>query len=103
MGPGRWLISLVNRQIVKSTADCGLAAKGRQLERAGEVVVVVYGGCRREQGANVKEVPQARPARVSHSSSPFSLGHRVTSLVEIKLGVRCGPSVRIAIPCRAVP
>jgi hypothetical protein len=37
MGPGRWLISLVNRQIVKSTAECGLAAKGRQLERAGAV------------------------------------------------------------------
>lgn len=69
----------------------------------GEVVVVVYGGCRREQGANVKEVPQARPARVSHSSSPFSLGHRVTSLVGIKLGIRCGPSVRTAIPCCAVP
>ena len=64
----------------------------------GEVVVVVYGGCRREQGANVKEVPQARPARVSHSSSPFSLGHRVTSLVGIKLGIRCGPSVRPSMP-----
>ena len=83
MGPGRWLISLVNRQIVKSTADCGLAAKGRQLERAEggeEVVVVVYGGCRREQGGNVKEVPPGQPARVSHQS-PFSVGLSVTSLV----------------------
>jgi len=82
MGPGRWLISLVNRQIVKSTADCGLAAKGRQLERAeggGEVVVVVvYGGCRREQGGNVKEVPQAS-ARVTfaHFQSSVRLHHPI--------------------------
>ena len=87
MGPGRWLISLVNRQIVKSTADCGLAAKGRQLERAegGEEVVVVYGGCRREQGGNVKEVPQAS-ARVTFEPIFSRASDYIIPLVGIKLG-----------------
>ena len=92
MGPGRWLISLVNRQIVKSTANCGLAAKGRQLERAGGRWV--GGGVRgdvADQVGNVKEVPQAS-ARVTFEPIFTLPSGKVTSLVGIKLELRRGPS-----------
>ena len=59
-------------------------------------------GCRREQGGNVKEVPQAS-ARVTFEPIFSRASDYIIPLVGIKLGIRCGPSVRTAIPCCAVP